>query len=154
MHKLIGTATDTVDVEVPLEKGSTRPETFLYSVRRAMLTQEAHTRNTVVYNGKRYLLSTEKQSDRHAGVQMQARGILHNPDITWRLNGTITEVESKQATTFETWYERGHVSGLPVRIEFYPKSFLKLVFEQQSADSGPKFSYLLTPKPTPVQTSG
>ena len=109
---------------------------------------------TIVYNGNRYTLATDKQPDRRAGLQMGARGVTHKPDSIWRLNGITTEVQTRQATTFELWYEHGDPTGIPARIEFYPKSFLKLVFEQTTSEDGPKFSYLLNAKPARLQTSG
>ena len=154
MHTLIGGASETASFDLTLDHGAERPETFLYSVRRAILSGDSKKTNIIVYNGKRYLLSTEKQADRRAGLLMEARGVTHKPDAIWRLNGTTTEAQTRQTTTFEIWYERGDPTGLPARIEFYPKSFLKLVFEQTAVDDGPKFSYLLNPKPARLQTSG
>ena len=153
MRTLIGSANDTTRFDIALDSGASRPDTFLYSMRQAILGKETRSRTTIVYNGKRYNLATEKQSDRRAGAQMQARGVTHKPDAIWRLNGTTTEAKTNQSTAFEIWYEEGDPSGLPVRIEFYPKSFLKLVFEQQPVDEGPKLSYLLSPKPATVRTS-
>ncbi len=154
MRSLLGTASDTSHFDVPLDAGGPRPDTFLYSVRRALLSKESKQTNRIVYNGKRYVLATEKQSDRKMGLQMEARGVTRKPDAIWRMNGTTTEMQTRQATTFEIWFEQGDPSGLPVRIEFYPKSFLKLVFEQQAGEEGPRFSYLMTPRNAGVQTSG
>jgi hypothetical protein len=154
MRTLIGTATDTTNFDVSLGSGTAHPDTFLYSVRKAVLSPQPKMSNSIVYNGKRYLLTTEKQADRRFGLQLQARGVTHKADSIWRLNGTTTEAQTRQATTFEIWYEQGDRSGLPVRIEFYPKSFLKLVFEQTTSEDGPKFSYLLCPKASRVESTG
>jgi hypothetical protein len=83
------------------------------------------------------------------GQQLATRGVTHQPEAVWRMNGTTTETGTRQSTPFEIWFEKGDASGLPVRIEFHPKSFLKLVFEQSGAPEGPKFSYLLSNRSVP-----
>jgi hypothetical protein len=123
----IGSAPDTTRFEVPLESSSSLPNTFLYSIRRAILSDGPRMTSDIVYNGKRYHLTAEKSPGTPLG----------------RVNGNITEAGGKVNSSFQVWFEKGDSSGLPARIEFHPKSFLTLVFEQEKSDEGPKFSYML-----------
>ncbi len=143
MRERIDEGADAKHFDVALEGGSIVPNTFLYSMHRAILSDSATFSRPIVYNGKNYVLATEKQGDFRMGQQLAARGATHNPNAVWRVNGSTTETATRQSTNFQVWYEKGDVSGLPLRIEFYPKSFLKLVFEQQAGKEGPKVSYLL-----------
>jgi hypothetical protein len=90
------------------------PNTFLNSVRQALLNPAVKTEGSLVYNSKLYTLETEKQPD---------------ADLM-RLNGTLHETATGQKSTFRLWYEKDSESFLPVRIEYRAKSFLKLVFEK------------------------
>ena len=147
---LIPGSRDTRNFDVKLDSQYSHPETFLHSMRRAILSPGKHTAGAIVYNGKRYRLNTDKQPDKRTGQQMALRGVTHQPDSIWRLNGTTTETATGETSAFQVWYESGDTSGIPVRIEFYPKSFLKLVFEQTDAQQGPpKMTYLLKNSGTP-----
>ncbi len=137
----IGHAENSAHFDVRMESA---PDTFLYSVRQAILSEAPRMKRAVFYNGKRYVLQTEKQADERAGQQFAARGVTKGVRKIWRLTGTIGEAGTRQTAAFQVWYEQDDASGLPVRIEFYPKSFLRLVFEQELAAEGPKFAYLLT----------
>jgi hypothetical protein len=116
------------------------PDTFLHSLREAILTRAARTRRAIVYNGKQYTLDTAIQPDRRSGANM------------WRLNGSITEIGKRDAAAFQLWFDATDASGLPLRIEFHPKPFLKLVFEADrnarpaelvTRDGSPRFAQSL-----------
>jgi hypothetical protein len=94
------------------------PNTFLNSVRQALLNPAAKTEGSLVYNSKLYTLETEKQPE---GAQLT------------RLTGTLHESATGQKTTFRLWYEKDGASFLPVRIEYRAKSFLRLIFEKDSS---------------------
>jgi hypothetical protein len=103
------------------------PNTFLNSVRQALLNPSEKTEGSLVYNGKLFTLTTEKQAD---GTLM-------------RLNGTLHETATGQKSTFRLWYEKDSDSFLPVRIEYRAKSFLKLIFEKDpSAQQPPTTTFL------------
>jgi hypothetical protein len=113
----------------PLEAVSYRsPNTFLNSVRQAILNPAPKTEGSLVYNGKLYTLETEKQPE--AGHTM-------------RLSGTLHETATGQKSTFRLWYENDGVSFLPTKIEYRAKSFLKLVFEKDSTVQQPKTTMFL-----------
>jgi hypothetical protein len=97
------------------------PNTFLNSVRQALLNPAEKTEGSLVYNGKLFTLETEKQTD--AGLM--------------RLSGTLHETATGQKSTFRLWYEKDSDTYLPVRIEYRAKSFLKLIFEKDSTAQQP-----------------
>jgi hypothetical protein len=103
------------------------PNTFLNSVRQALLNPAAKTEGSLVYNGKLFTLETEKQAD----------GALT------RLSGTLHETATDQKSTFRLWYEKDSESYLPVRIEYRAKSFLKLVFEKDPSAKQPQTTLFL-----------
>jgi hypothetical protein len=99
------------------------PNTFLNSVRQALLDPATTTSGSLVYNGKLYTLETEKQAESNQ---------------TMRLNGTLHESATGQKSTFRLWYEKDSASFLPTRIEYRAKSFLKLVFEKDDSAKQPQ----------------
>jgi hypothetical protein len=103
------------------------PNTFLNSVRQALLNTGLKTEGSLVYNGKLFTLETEKQPD--AGLT--------------RLNGALHEIATGQRSTFRLWYEKDSDSYLPVRIEYRAKSFLKLIFEKDPTAQQPPTTLFL-----------
>lgn len=100
---------------------------FLHAVRAAFAANLPASENVFVHNAKLYRLRT-KVSKTPEGLLMIAR---------------IAEPGTNQESEFRVWYDPADASGLPLRFEFRPKSFLHLVFEQDPAVSGPKFSSLI-----------
>lgn len=143
VRERLGQPDSSTQCEIPVES---TPDTFLYSVRRAILAEDIKTHGEIVYNGKRYELQTEKQPDMRAGQQLAACGVAREAGNIWRLNGSLTEAKSRQISAFQLWFRKGDASGLPVRVEFYPRPYLRLVFEQQpgrdSEHDPEKLSYL------------
>jgi len=85
------------------------PATFLYRMLQASRSGERTFISTYFHNGKFYQLECEKTPD--------ARGAT-------RLSGRIRDVAARHTSTFRLWLEEG--SDLPVRIEFAPRSYLRL----------------------------
>jgi len=104
------------------------PNTFLNSLRQALLNTEGSTDHSLVYNGKAYRMHCVKQADA----------------TLMRLNGTLEEQTTGHNTPFKLWYERDSPNYLPVKIEYRAKSFLKLVFETEPHWQGPAASLFLS----------
>ncbi len=125
----IASGLDSKRTEKPLPAGEAAPATFLYSVRRAMMSAGAHTSGALVFNGGDFLVNTEKTPE-------PARG----PRII-RLNATIHDCASGVDTPFKVWYEAGSEHLPPLRFEYQAKSFLRLAFDYDAAltnGSGPE----------------
>ena len=98
---------------------------FLHTVRKAFESKLSE--QIFMHNAKLYRLRT-KISSVPEGLLMVAK---------------IAEPGSNQESEFKVWYDPRDGSGLPLRFEFRPKSFLHLVFEQDPAVKGPQSSSLI-----------
>jgi hypothetical protein len=112
----------------PMEAvASQNPNTFLNSVRQALLNPAPKTEGSLVYNGKAFTLETEKQPE---------GGLI-------RLTGTLHETANGQKTTFRLWYEKDSENYIPVKIEYRAKSFLRLIFEKDTTIQEPPTTMFL-----------
>jgi hypothetical protein len=100
---------------------------FLHAVRAAFAANAASSERTFVHNAKLYRLKT-KVSPVPEGLHMVAK---------------IVEPGTNQESEFRVWYDPADGSGLPLRFEFRPKSFLHLSFERDPQVSGPGFRSLI-----------
>lgn len=89
------------------------PPTFLYQLE-AMLKQRAKTAGNYIYNEQEYLL--ELTAPQPAGQLLVVKGSIRNQ-------------RTGNRTTFRVWLENPPGSVIPTRIEFQPRSFLRLSFE-------------------------
>lgn len=101
----------------PRETTSDRVCTFLLSLRDAALSREALSNRTFLHEGSLYSLQLRR---RKVG---QVEGVVRNP----------LRVKTSE---FLLEFAQNDTSGLPLRIEYRAKSFLKLIFESVP-DSGP-----------------
>ncbi len=99
--------------------------TFLHAIRSLMGAGRQSVQCTFMHNAKLYDL----------------RAALSAADGMKLLTGHILEHATEQGargeSNFRVWFHPNDASGLPARIEFRPKSFLRLVFEQDPAADGP-----------------
>lgn len=91
---------------------STTPGTFLNTVLQAMRMSPTHSQATYIFGAKRYKLKTEKG---------------HEANGLTKLKGEIVDEATNKTSTFSVWFEADN--PLPRRIEFQPKSYLRLIFE-------------------------
>ena len=90
------------------------PPTFLSQLTTLLAQRALRCSGGYVYNEQEYLLDLESQrADRNAVGSFAARGQIRN-------------LRTGHNTRFRVWLEDG--SDLPLRIEFQPRSFLKLTF--------------------------
>jgi len=90
--------------------------TFLYAVRAALRSVESHPIIHYVHNAKPYRLECERAPEPHHG------------DGT-RFTGHIHDLTSRQVSTFRLWLD--DPSGLPRRIEFQPRSYLRISLQSE-----------------------
>jgi hypothetical protein len=93
--------------------------TFLYSVLAAMRSDERSVRHPYFHNGRRYQLDCEK------GIRGE----------TMRLSGRIRDLENRRDSNFRLWLEAGQ--DLPLRVEFSPRSYLRITLEADPEIRGP-----------------
>jgi hypothetical protein len=90
------------------------PVTFLYSILAAIRSDRVRTAGSYVHNGRAYRLECEKAPDSQGAV---------------RLAGHIFDESSKRLSTFRLWLKAD--SDLPMRIEFQPRSYLRITLERE-----------------------
>jgi hypothetical protein len=111
--------------------------TFLYSVREAMLSPEAKVQRRFIYNGRTFTLLADKREDDKTGHELYAHGLIEQPAHAVLLTGAIRNEQTKDTTAFKLWFDRTTPDLLPLRFEFRPKSFLRLVFKAVLATGEP-----------------
>jgi hypothetical protein len=92
--------------------------TFLYAIRRAALEDASKARRQFFHNDKLHELITEKHpaGDSPAAIHM---------------TGAIHDQSGAEIAQFGVWFEPADPSGIPNRIEFRARSFLRLTFESE-----------------------
>jgi len=92
------------------------PPTFLFQLER-LLKQRAKCAGAYVYNEQEYRL--ELDAPQQGGP----------PDRLLAIKGSVRNQRTGNRTLFRVWLENSPDSLIPVRIEFQPRSFLRLTFE-------------------------
>jgi hypothetical protein len=133
-------------IEIDLPAGEAAPATFLYAVRTALMSARAGTRVSLIYNGKRFLLRTEKEPDPSMRAHFAERGLVPEASRVMLLNARLEECSTGQVTPFKVWFEEGGEHMPPLRFEYQAKSFLRLAFEFDPAAAGPQVSLVLNKK--------
>jgi hypothetical protein len=98
--------------------GGAAATTFLYSVLTALRSGQARSRLNYVHNAKEYRLEWERAADPHHGGAT-------------RFTGHIVELATRQNSAFRLWLD--DQSELPLRIEFQPRSYLRISLEYDPA---------------------
>ena len=101
------------------ETASGTAVTFLLAVREAALSLDPAVRREFVHAGKLYILTTQ----RHSGSR--------------ELSGTIHNSTGARTAEFRTSYAANDVSGIPVRIEYRARPFLRLTFVAEPESTQP-----------------
>ncbi|HEV3197507.1 MAG TPA: hypothetical protein VGZ73_06355 [Bryobacteraceae bacterium] len=96
------------------------PPTFLFELARLLRQRIPHAAGRYVYNEQEYLLELDRpQPGKAAG----------KADRLVPVHGKIRNRRTGGLTTFSVWMEDSPGSIVPRRIEYQPRSFLRLVFE-------------------------
>jgi hypothetical protein len=119
------------------------PLTFLYALSRALLNSEPSSECCYVYNERSYHLRIDKERDHHQGVRLAQLGLTARPDAVLQVRGRIREAQGTRQTSFRLWIEDGPARPLPLRIEFQPRSYLRLSFEADPKAINPPLEEVL-----------
>ena len=109
------------------------PGTFLYTLLSMARSPARVTDGSFVHNGKLFHLHAVKRPDAKAGAQLAVAHLISTPGDAMEMAGVIRNEKTGAETTFRLWFDRASPCSLPLRFEFQPKSYLKLVFEAQPA---------------------
>lgn len=100
--------------------GSQTPPTFLFELARLLREREPRGVGRYVYNEQEYRLEIDRTQ--RATAEDQAAGL--RP-----VHGKIRNLRTGSQNTFTLWLDEASGSIVPIRIEYQPRSFLRLVFE-------------------------
>jgi hypothetical protein len=99
---------------------SSAPRTFLCELATLLKPSARHSAGRYIYNEQEYALELDA-APTGAGA---ARLI--------QVRGKIKNLRTGRQTLFQLWLEEGSDSVVPVRIDFQPRSFLRLTFEAEA----------------------
>ncbi|MGA2433781.1 MAG: hypothetical protein ABSG25_00700, partial [Bryobacteraceae bacterium] len=116
--------------------GGATASTFLYSVLSAIRSGQPRSQHDYVHNAKEYRLELERAADPHNGVPIAASGLPRRPGSTTMFTGRTWDFATRQASTFHLWVN--DQSDLPLRIEFQPRSYLRIVLEYEPSGAQPE----------------
>ncbi|HUO32730.1 MAG TPA: hypothetical protein VMU80_26185 [Bryobacteraceae bacterium] len=85
-----------------------------------------------VYSGRLYRLWIRQSPDSHAADYFRQRGILGGGVNVVRINGKVRREAGGKETDFRLWIEAGAAQPVPLRIDFQPKSYLRLIMEAEA----------------------
>jgi hypothetical protein len=108
---------------------SVHRSTFLYAVRRAILTPGKTSTSQLFFNSKKFRLETDKEFDPATGAHFVEKKIVDSADKVVKLSAWLTESKTGQRTPFRLWYEKGAENQPPLRFDYQARSFLRLAFE-------------------------
>jgi len=131
------------------------PATFLYTVFRMVRSPARVTDGAFVHNGKLFHLHAVKRPDPKVGAQFADARLIASPFDSIELAGAIRNAKTGAETAFRVWFDRSSPNALPLRFEFQPKSYLKLVFDAQpSEDQAVAKSFAISGPHTPPPDLG
>jgi len=107
--------------------------TFLDSVRQAIVAGGDTYQSRIVFNGKAFQFRAAKHGDTKTGADLHKAGLTSSPAAVMLLSGVLRNEKTNELTNFRLWFEQGAENFLPLRFEFKPKSYLRLVFDVDPA---------------------
>ena len=117
-----------------------RLRTFLYAMRASLMSPAPQAEQGIVHNGTVFRLTIVKSADSKVGAELVRAGLIDSQENATRLNGLIRNEETGSETPFSVWYDASSPNFLPLRFEFRPKSYLKLIF-QADQDRAPRSTF-------------
>ena len=101
---------------------------FLHAIER-LLARPDRREIEYVYSDRQYRLRIERASDPRATEQFRGLRLLPPGGEADRISGRIHGMNGGKASDFRLWVDSRAADPLPLRIEYQPRSFLRLVFE-------------------------
>jgi hypothetical protein len=114
---------------VDLSLNGQTPPPFLQAVAE-LLRQPKRGESRYIYNGSLYRLRLRRSADEKASQHFRARGLASGSVIA--ITGALQRVDGGKQIAFLLWVEQSVKHPLPLRIEFQPKSYLRLRFEAEA----------------------
>jgi len=125
---------DRMVTELPTP-GLSAASTFLNSVLEALRSGQTHSQRSYIHNAKQYRIEWERAPDPHVGTALSATQLTLHPDAVTRFTARTSALSARQSSTFRLWLD--NESDLPLRIEFQPRSYLRLMLEYEPSTAQP-----------------
>jgi hypothetical protein len=106
------------------------PRPFLHALA-GLLSQPGSSETQFAYNGRLYNLRVERWPDPKAASFYREQRLIPSTAAVTRISGTLCRQEGGKPSEFRLWIEAGLPRPVPLRIEYQPKSYLRLTFEAQ-----------------------
>jgi hypothetical protein len=106
------------------------PALFLHALADALRTPERG-QTQYVYNGRLYRLWVRNAADPRTAAYFRERGLIRAGAGVVRVAGKVRREAGGKETEFRLWIEEGAAPPVPLRIDFQPKSYLRLVLEAE-----------------------
>jgi hypothetical protein len=105
--------------------------TFLNSLRQAIVADGKSYQSRIVFNGQTFQFHAAKRADAKTGADLRKAGLTTAPDGIMLLSGALRNEKTNEVSSFRLWFEKDSENFLPLRFEFKPKSYLRLVFDME-----------------------
>jgi hypothetical protein len=105
------------------------PQPFLHAIADLVSRPDASSHTQYAYSGRRYSLRMDRSADPKATADFRARHLISPTATVARVSGKLCREGGNKPIDFRLWIEEGVSRPLPLRIEYQPKSYLRLAFE-------------------------
>ena len=96
-----------------------------------LLSRSGSSEARYIYSGRIYLLQLTRNPDGRAAAHFRQRRLIGPSEEVVRVTGRLCCEDGGPETEFRLWIPGGGARPLPLRIEYQPKSYLRLAFEAQ-----------------------
>lgn len=107
------------------------PAPFLHALAE-VLKRPGHLESEYLYSGRLYRLSVSRSSDEKAAAYFRGKGILRGDARVARITGKVRRKSGGKETNFRLWVEEQAAQPVPLRIDFQPRSYLRLIMEAEA----------------------
>jgi hypothetical protein len=107
------------------------PRPFLHALA-GLLNQPGSSETRYAYNGRVYHLRVARSADAKAASFFREQRLIPAKAGVTRISAWLCREEGGTPSEFRLWIEEGTPLPLPLRIEYRPKSYLRLMFEAQA----------------------
>lgn len=106
------------------------PAPFLHALADALRAPNQG-QTQYVFSGRLYRLWVRRVADPRTAAYFREKGIIRAGAGVVRVGGKVKRETGGKETEFRLWVEEGAAQPVPLRIDFQPKSYLRLVFEAE-----------------------
>jgi len=117
--------------KIELHSTGDAPRPFLHALA-GLLNQPGSSETRYAYNGSLYHLRVARSADAKAANFFREKRLIPPRAEVTRISAWLCREEGGTPSEFRLWIEEGTPLPLPLRIEYRPKSYLRLMFEAQA----------------------